>query len=81
MLGLEDRAEEDQQDIFDELSQQLQRSEKGWYESGLLWKVGHAPLLKNERGSKRRLEGLLKKLQRETGDVRQVRCDHTRAVG
>ena len=42
--------------MYGEFIEQLDRSEEGWYESGLLWKPGHGNLL---------LEGLGRKLQRE----------------
>ena len=67
VLGLADRPEADQQNVFAEFSEQLNRSDEGWYESGLLWKPGHDHLQSNERGSIRRLQGLVRKLQREPG--------------
>ena len=66
VLGLEDRPKGDQQNVYGEFTEQLCRSEQGWYESGLLWKAG---LPTNERGSIRRLENLVKKLRREPGMV------------
>ena len=54
--------------MYDEFIEQLDRSEEGWYESGLLWKSGHGRLLTNEQGSIARLEGLVRKLQRERHD-------------
>ena len=55
--------------MYSEFTEQLHRSEEGWYESGLLWKPGHAHLPTNEHGSIRRLEVLVKKLQREPGMI------------
>ena len=64
-LGLQDRPEGDQQCVYEEFKEHLRRSDKGWYETGLLRKHGHEPLQSNEHGSLRRLENLTKKLQRE----------------
>ena len=47
------------------LNEQLRRSDDGWYETGLLWKHGHDLLPNNKQESLRRLESLLKKLQKE----------------
>ena len=65
VLGLEDRPETDQESVYGEFIEQLHRSEEGWYESGLLWKPGHGRLLTNEHASIARLEGLVRKLQRD----------------
>ena len=64
VLGLQDRPDGDQQSVYDDFKEQLRRSDEGWYETGLLWKQGHAPLPNNKHGSLRRLECLLKKLQK-----------------
>ena len=63
VLGLENRPESDQGSMYCEFIEQLDRSEQGWYESWLLWK--HGRLLTNEHGSIAKLEGLVRKLQRE----------------
>jgi len=63
VLGLEDKPEGNQQIVYDEFIEQLDQTEDGWYETGLLWKPGHKTLPTNERGSIKRLESLLKKLQ------------------
>ena len=65
VLGLEDRSKGDQQTVCDDFKEQLRRSDEGWYETGLLWKHGHDLLPNNECGSLRRLESLIKKLQKE----------------
>ena len=65
VLGLQDRPDGDQQSVYDDFKEQLRRSDKGWYETGLLWKHGHDLLPNNKQGSLRRLESLLKKLQKE----------------
>ena len=67
VLGLGDRSEDDQGIVFDEFVEQLQRTKEGWYQTGLLWKQGHGPLPTNEQASKKRLEYLLRKLDRQPG--------------
>ena len=64
VLGLQDRPAGDQRSVYDDFKE-LRRSDEGWYETGLLWKHGHDPLPNNKHGSLRRLEGLVKKLQKE----------------
>ena len=66
VLGRQDRPDGDQQSVYDDdFKEQLRRSDDGWYETGLLWKHGHDLLPNNKQGSLRRLESLLKKLQKE----------------
>ena len=65
VLGLEDKADRNQQSVYEEFKEQLRQSAEGWYETGLLWKHGHEPLPNNKQGSLRRLGNLGKKLQRE----------------
>ena len=65
VLGLEDRSKGDQQTVYDNFKEQLRPSDEGWYETGLLWKHSHDLLPNNECGSLRRLESLIKKLQKE----------------
>ena len=65
MLGNQDSPDGDQQCAYEEFKEQLTRSEEGWYETGLLWRHGHDPIPNNKHGSIRRLESLVKKLQRE----------------
>lgn len=55
--------------MYGEFIEQLHQSEEGWYESELLWKPGHAPLPTNERGGSKRLESLVRRLQREPGMI------------
>ena len=55
----------DQGSVYGEFIEQLDRSEEGWWESGLLWKPGHGRLLSNEHRSITRLEGRVRKLQQE----------------
>ena len=65
VLGLEDHPTGDQQNVYKEFKEQLGRSQEGYYETGLLWKANHPPLANNEAGSLRRLESLVKRLQKQ----------------
>ena len=65
VLGLQDRPDGDQQSVYHDFKEQLKRSDEGWYETGLLWKHGHDILPNNKSGGLRRMENLVKKLQRE----------------
>ena len=64
VLGLADTHENDQLEVYEEFKEQLERSPAGWYETKLPWKANHPTLPTNEAGSKRRLEQLLRKLER-----------------
>ena len=64
VLGLTDSPSGDQSVVYDEIKEQLRRSEEGWYETGLLWKGNHAPLPNNKEGSLRRLASLVRKLEK-----------------
>ena len=64
VLGLEDSPSGDQSVVYDEFKEQLRRSEKGWYETGLPWKGNHTPLPNNKEGSLRRLASLVRKLEK-----------------
>ena len=55
VLGLADKPENDQSEIYSEFQEQLTRSEEGWYETGLPWKANHPPLPNNYNGSLRQL--------------------------
>ncbi len=63
VLGLEDRPEYDQREVYAEFREQLVRSDEGWYETGLPWKGAHPPLPNNRNGSLRRLANLQRKLR------------------
>ena len=63
VLGLEDKPEHDQHEVYAEFREQLTRSEEGWYETGLPWKGNHPPLPNNYSGSLQRLSNLQRKLQ------------------
>lgn len=64
VLGLQDPAVGDQEEVYREFREQLQQSPEGWYQTGLPWKGNHPPLPSNEGGSLRRLDSLLRKLER-----------------
>ena len=64
VLGLEDRAEHDQETVHVEFREQLVRDPNGWYETGLLWKKSHPPLPSNRQGSLRRLDRLYTRLNK-----------------
>ena len=64
VLGLEDKAEHDQEAVYAEFCEQLVRHPNGWYETGLLWKKSHPSLSSNEQGSLRRLDRLYHRLNR-----------------
>ena len=55
VLGIEDIASGDQDEVYSEFKEQLKRDEEGWYETGLSWKGNHPSLPNNEAGSLRRL--------------------------
>lgn len=64
VLGLADRNENDQLTVYQKFKEQLQRNEAGWYETKLPWRGNHPPLPTNEAGSQRRLEQLVRKVER-----------------
>ena len=65
VLGLQDNATGDQQNVYSEFKEQLTRSEEGWYETSLPWKGNHSPLPSNKTGSLRRLDNLVRKLEKQ----------------
>lgn len=64
VLGLEDSPTGDQDTIYKEFQEQLVRSPEGWYETGLPWKGNHPTLPNNKSGSLRRLDSLVRKLEK-----------------
>ena len=64
VLGLADVPENDQETVYQGFKEQLEKNQARWYETRLPWKRNHPPLPTNEAGSRRRLEQLIKKLQR-----------------
>ena len=67
VLGLQDHSVGDQDLVYEEFKEQLLRDPEGWYETGLLWKGNHPPLPNNKPGSPKRLENLVKKLEKQPG--------------
>ena len=63
VLGIQDKG--DQTDVYDEFKEQLQRSAEGWYETGLPWKGNHPILPSNKAGSLKRLDGTIRKLEKQ----------------
>ena len=64
VLGLEDSPTGDQDEVYKEFQEQLQRSSERWYETTLPWKGNHPPLPNNKSGSLRRFNSLVRKLER-----------------
>ena len=68
VLGLEDSAENDQQDVYTEFKEQLERSSEGWCQTALPWKGNHPPPpppANNCAGSLKRLDNLVRKLEKQ----------------
>ena len=63
ILGLADTPE-DQDTVYEDFKERLERDPAGWYETSLPWKLNHPDLPTNEAGSKRRLANLVKRLER-----------------
>ena len=64
VLGLKDTSESDQDVVYEDFKENLARNPAGWYETNLPWKPDHPHLPTNETGSRRRLNNLVKKLER-----------------
>ena len=64
VLGLADTNENDQQAVYTEFKETLERDEAGWYQTGLPWKGSHPVLPTNELGSKKRLGHLIQRLKK-----------------
>ena len=64
VLGLQDRPLGDQEQVRLEFKEQLTRSPEGWYETGLPWRGNHPSLPKNEARSLKRLESMIRKLEK-----------------
>eukprot|EP00794_Sanderia_malayensis_P007573 gene7573-biopygen6100 len=65
ILGLIDKPDGDQQQVYEDFKEQLSRHPDGWYETGLLWKNSHDMLHNNKNRSLGRLNNLTRRLQRE----------------
>ena len=63
ILGLADTPE-NQETVYEDFKERLERNSAGWYETNLPWKPNHEDLPTNEAGSKRRLDNLVKRLKR-----------------
>lgn len=55
----------DQTDVYEEFKEQLQRSQEGWYETGLPWKGNHPSLPNNKAGSLKRLDSTMQNLEKQ----------------
>ena len=64
VLGLADTPEGDQEVVHQEFREQLVRHEEGFYEAALPWIGNHPDLPSNKSGSLKRLDNLVKKLER-----------------
>ncbi|XP_028419027.1 uncharacterized protein LOC114544609 [Dendronephthya gigantea] len=64
VLGLADKHENDQEAVYQEFKEQLERDEAGWYQTSLPWKGNHPSLPTNVTGSNKRLEHLVRKLKK-----------------
>ena len=65
VLGIKDKNEGRNDEVYQEFKEQLGRDETGCYETNLLWKVNSPELPTNKLGSLRRLESLLKRLKKD----------------
>ena len=65
VLGLADFPEGDQQEVYQEFKEQLTCNPEGWHETRLPRKCNHSELPTNKTGSLRRLQQLVKKLERD----------------
>ena len=67
VLGLKDSPLGDQEIVHEEFKEQLTRSQDGWYETSLPWKANHPPLPNHKSGSLKRLDNLVRKLEKTRG--------------
>ena len=65
VLGLKDSPLGDQEIVHEEFKEQLTRSQDGWYETSLPWKASHPPLPNHKSGSLKRLDNLVRKLEKQ----------------
>ena len=70
VLGIADDTGKDDDYIYTDFCEQLEKTEDGKYETGLIWKPIHPKLPTNETRSKARLLTLLKKLERDPERLR-----------
>ena len=64
IIGIEDQPSGEQEFVYKEFKDELQRHPQGFYETSLIWKVGHPNLDNNKAGSLLRLKNLLGKLKK-----------------
>ena len=67
VLGLEGGPDVDKKVVHEDFKEQLVRSPEEWYETGLLWKGNHPPLPYNKQESLKRLDDLMRKLEKQPG--------------
>ena len=65
VLGIKDKNEIRNDEVYEEFKEQLGRNETGCYETNLLWKANSPELPTNKFGSLRRLESLLERLKKD----------------
>ena len=65
MVRIVDRPNGDQNLVCEEFEEQLVRSPEGWYETSLLWKGNHPPLPNSKQESLKRLDHLMRKLEKQ----------------
>ena len=65
VLGIEDQPFGNREFVYKEFKDQHQRHPVGFYETSLIWKVGHPTLDNNKAGSLLRLKSLLRKLKKD----------------
>ena len=70
VLGVQENLTK-QDGVYDDFKDQLVRTKDGWYETGLLWKIGHPPLQNNKSASLGRLSKMVVKLNRNPLLLRQ----------
>ena len=64
VLGVQEIPKTHENIVHTNFKEQLKQSDEGWYETGLMWKQGKENLQSNEKGSLRRLQNLIVKLQK-----------------
>ena len=66
VLGVEENHLSHDENVYKNFKQQLERNERGWYETGLVWTQNKVPLNNNKSGSMERLKSLLKRLEQNS---------------
>ncbi|XP_065654634.1 uncharacterized protein LOC136081261 [Hydra vulgaris] len=69
VLGLEDRSEGNQNEVYEEFKEQLQQDSTGFYHTGLPWKEECSKLVSYSDGCISRLHSLLRKLEKKPNDL------------